>query len=111
MISPGDLEEAFAVANYTNEIDVALEQEVENLAQQNLSTTCELVEATKAINSLRQSRGIEFLHYSNHHRVVPWTVVDDMIGIWTSTSSRAQMKMCKRNASKARDASTIGRAP
>ena len=34
---------------------------MDNLARRNLSATCELVEAAKAINSLRHSKGIEYL--------------------------------------------------
>ena len=59
----GDLEIAFAVAeaNPGVDLDVSLDRAVNNLAPRNLSATCELVEAAKAVNSLRQSKGIEYL--------------------------------------------------
>ena len=58
----GDLEYAFAVAelHHSFDIDVSSDRTVNNSARQILSTTCELVEADKAINSLRQSKGIEY---------------------------------------------------
>ena len=63
IFASGDLENAFAVAeaHHSIDIDVSLDRAVNNLARQNLSATRELVEAAKAINSLRQSKGIEYL--------------------------------------------------
>ena len=61
IFASGDLENAFAVAeaHHSIDIDVSLERAVNNPARQNLSATCELVEAAKAINNLRQSKGNE----------------------------------------------------
>ncbi len=63
IFAPGDLENAFAVAeaHHSIDIDVSLDRVVNDPARQNLSAICELVEATKAVNSLRQSKGIEHL--------------------------------------------------
>ena len=63
IFTSGDLEYAFAVAeaHHSFDIDVSLDRAVNNPARRNLSATCELVEAAKAINSLRQSKGIEYL--------------------------------------------------
>ena len=63
ILASGDLENAFAVAeaHYSIDIDVSLDRAVHNPARQNLSATCALVEAAKAVNILRQSKGIEYL--------------------------------------------------
>ena len=63
IFASGDLEDAFTVAeaHHSSDIDVSLDRAVNHLARQNLSVTCELVDAAKAINRLRQSKGIEYL--------------------------------------------------
>ena len=63
IFASGDLEVAFAVAeaHHSVDFDVSLDRAVDNLAGRNLSATCELVEAAKAVNMLRQSKGIEYL--------------------------------------------------
>ena len=72
IFTSGDLEYAFAVAeaHHSFDIDVSLDRAVNNPARRNLSATCELVEAAKAINSLRQSKGIEYL--------IPYEVLEHM---------------------------------
>ena len=50
-----------AQAYHGVDLDVSLDRAVDNLAGRNLSATCELVEAAKAVNTLRQSKGIEYL--------------------------------------------------
>jgi hypothetical protein len=50
-----------AEAHHSIDIDVSLDRVVNDPARQNLPATCELVEAAKAVNSLRQSKVIEYL--------------------------------------------------
>jgi hypothetical protein len=50
-----------AEAYHSIDIDVSLDRAVNNLARRNLSATYELVEAAEAVNSLRRSKGIEYL--------------------------------------------------
>ena len=63
ILASGDLKNAFAVAeaHHSIDIDVSLDRAVNNPARQNLSATYELVEAAKAVDRLRQSKGIEHL--------------------------------------------------
>ena len=58
-----DLEIAFAVAeaHFGIDLDLSLDLAESSLAPRTLSSTCELVEAAKAVNSLRRSKGIESL--------------------------------------------------
>ena len=53
-----------AEAHHSIDIDVSLDRPLNNLGRQNLFATCELIEAAKAINNLRLSKGIEYvIHY------------------------------------------------
>ena len=63
LFASGDLEIAFAVveAHPVNDLDVSLDRTVDNLARRNLSATYEVVEVAKAVNRLRQSKGVEYL--------------------------------------------------
>ena len=63
LFTPRDLEFAFAAleAHPGTGLDVSLDRAVRRPARRNLSATCELVEIAKAVNRLRQSRGVEYL--------------------------------------------------
>jgi asparagine synthetase B (glutamine-hydrolysing) len=63
LFASGDLEIAFAVAeaHLDLHLDASLDRAVNNPARRTLSATSELVEVAKAVNRLRQSKGIEYL--------------------------------------------------